>query len=130
MNTDQIYNDFVANVLPKIQQGLSITKDYFNDFFGRFVKYLIIVDSITLVCSILGCIALVVLYVLLYKYLRDGKRDLTSDEVWGYASIAMIFMIPIVMVIISAFRSANDLILDLTVPEVRVYQEFKSLTNQ
>ena len=44
---DKIYEDFTANVLPKISEGLSMTKDYFFDLFGRYVHYFIVVDSMT-----------------------------------------------------------------------------------
>ena len=45
---ETLYNDFTTKLLPKIQEGLVITKDYFLDLFGRYVKYLIITDSIIL----------------------------------------------------------------------------------
>ena len=46
---EQMYSDFTTKLLPKIGEGLSMTKDYFFELFGRYVKYLIIVDSIWLV---------------------------------------------------------------------------------
>lgn len=56
---EQMYNDFVTKVLPTIQEGLVISKDYFFDLFGRYVKYLIVVDSIWvvfgLILTIMGC---------------------------------------------------------------------------
>ena len=50
---EQIYNDFVTKMLPKVQEGLMITKDYFTDLFGRYVHYLIVID-IVWICFCIG----------------------------------------------------------------------------
>jgi len=44
MNFETLYNDISTNVLPKIADGLTITKDYAYDLFGRYITYLIITD--------------------------------------------------------------------------------------
>lgn len=65
MEIDTIYNDFITKLLPQIQQGLTIIKEYFTDLFSRYIKYLIITDSIwtgvgllMVILSIVGAIVL------------------------------------------------------------------------
>ena len=38
--TEKLYQDFTEKLLPKITEGLVITKEYFADLFGRYVEYL------------------------------------------------------------------------------------------
>jgi len=46
MNSNQLYADFTQKVVPLVAQGVQITKDYAFDLFGRYIKYLVISDSI------------------------------------------------------------------------------------
>ena len=59
MNIDKMYQDFLTNIAPKIQEGLVITKDYFVDLFGRYVKYLIVIDLLSVIACIFGIIIVV-----------------------------------------------------------------------
>ena len=65
---DNIYTDFTTKLLPKIQEGLMITKDYFIDLYGRYIKYLIVTDSIWTVLCLAVFIAGVVFLVKGIKY--------------------------------------------------------------
>lgn len=50
---EKMYTDFVTNMLPKVSEGLMITKEYFTDLFGRYVQYLIVTDCIFIVVGLL-----------------------------------------------------------------------------
>ena len=121
---ETIYNDFTTKLLPQIQQGLVITKDYFADLFGRYVKYLIVMDSL---CIILG---LTMFIVALYFGLRKKTADWVKDG-GSYSGRDFIYL-PIVVIglvgILMFFFSVGDLVKDIYIPEIRVIekiQEFK-----
>ena len=119
---ETIYNDFVTKMLPAVQEGLVITKDYFFDLFGRYVKYLIIVDSLLLAF----CLAILLTLVLLWK--KFLKSEYFEGEAVFFAIMGTIFITAFTL--IGVFSNANHLIQDLNIPEVRVYQELKPLMNK
>lgn len=115
---EQLYTDFTTKLLPTIQEGLVITKDYFIEFFGRYVKYLIITDSIYLGISIILLVA-VSKMVLISTSKHKGGEDLE------YA-ILIIVGIPVAIIcLMCTITNANNLIKDIYVPELRVYEELK-----
>jgi len=59
---EKMYADFTTQMLPAIQTGLTITKDYFTDLFGRYVQYLIVSDSVDMVVSFTIFVSSVVLF--------------------------------------------------------------------
>jgi len=65
---DRMYDDFVNKLLPTIQEGLVITKDYFVDLFGRYVKFLIATDILMLIAASLT----------LYTAWRLSKKFITK----------------------------------------------------
>lgn len=114
-----MYNDFVTKVLPTIQEGLVISKDYFFDLFGRYVKYLIVVDSIWivfgLILTIIGC-------VLLYKSV--SSKTIYSDTAFGFFTGGFfMFIIGVFVFMINTF----NLIKTIYIPEVRIYEEIQYL---
>ena len=56
----KLYTDFTEKMLPMIQEGLMITKEYFTDLFGRYIKYLIVTDAIDVAASIVIFLALII----------------------------------------------------------------------
>lgn len=109
-----MYTDFVANVLPKVSEGLMITKDYFTDLFGRYVQYLIVTD-----CIFIG-IGLLVLFLGLFAFVYEIKGKVDAD---GNLAIFGFLMIVFGFLVIS-FNVFN-LVKVLYIPEVRIYEEIQ-----
>lgn len=115
---EQLYTDFTTKLLPTIQEGLVITKDYFIEFFGRYIKYLIIKDSIYLGLSI-------ILLVAVSKMVLTSTSEHKGEENLEYA-ILIICGIPVAIIcLICTITNTNNLIKDIYVPELRIYEEFK-----
>lgn len=128
---EQIYNDFTTKLLPQIQQGLTITKDYFFDLFGRYVKYLIVIDSINLAIGItLVSVALIIILKSKNKIIEEYKKD------WLIRSDFVAVAVPIVCVssflfgIIITFINLSNLIKDIYIPEVRIMDEISNLNHK
>lgn len=119
---EKIYTQITEEVLPKISDGLIITKDYFFDLFGRYVKYLIIIDSISLLFFIL---LLITIFFIFKKYKSKIKEIFLEDEIAMY--FLLFFMI--LALIFPLCFSVNNLIKDLTIPEIRVYEEILKFKN-
>ena len=111
---EQLYNDFVSNVLPKIQEGLVITQEYFTDLFGRYVHYLIISDSLFIILN------LIVLVLTIY-YFKKYFAYLSEDN--DMSLILSLFFFFVSLGVISLITFGIDLIKDIYIPEVRVYEE-------
>lgn len=116
---EQIYTDFTTKLLPKIQEGLVITKDYFTDLFGRYVKYLIISDTITAVLMLVLAIGG---GVLLYKGIKYGIK-----EDWPGGEVPMIILgaIGIICGVIFFITSVMNIVKDIYIPEVRVIEKIQ-----
>lgn len=112
---EQIYKDFTEKVLPEIGKGLVITKEYFGDLFGRYVKYLIISDAV----SAILCLVLIVACIFVWKKITS-KSDEWDEAVIFFGSVAVIIVL--VGSLIGAYSSSANLIKDLTVPEIRIYE--------
>ena len=110
---EQLYQDFVNKILPKIQEGLSISKDYFFDLFGRYVKYLIVSDSIGLLFSIISGI------VGWKSVQRARKIDQYDDARIGWF---MLGVSGLLFGIIGTLFYLNYLAKDIFIPEIRVWQ--------
>jgi len=118
---ETLYNDFTTKLLPKIQEGLVITKDYFLDLFGRYVKYLIITDSILLGLMILLSITGVIF---IYKGIKYGNK-----KNWNGGVEIPLIMFGIFMTIFGigfSVDSAMSLVKDIYIPEIRVIEQLKS----
>ena len=126
---EQIYVDFTTKLLPQIQEGLVISKDYFFDLFGRYIQYLIWVDSLNLVVTLIGAgVGLVVL--------RKMWRWFNSKE-QEYNTEAMFIIFPGVIVVgfISmclggAWVATENLVKDVYIPEIRVIEELRQFQSQ
>ena len=119
---EKLYELFTTEMLPKIQEGMTITKDYFFDLFGRYVKYLIIQDSLLMVfyfaMTVFG------LY-LLVKGVSYAKKLMWEDGMW----IPMLIFGALLTTFATLcfIEKSLDLAKDLTIPETRVYEELKQL---
>lgn len=113
---EQLYNDFQTKLLPSITEGLTITKDYFLDLFGRYIKYLIIIDSIKVG---IGIVLLLASGIALKKLIAYGRKNgWGGDEYIPF----MLFLFPIIIGTILLFNGAYDLVKDIFIPEVRIYE--------
>lgn len=123
---ETLYADFTTKVLPQIQEGLVITQEYFTDLFGRYIKYLIITDSIQLVlCALVVVNGLLwVRYAIKFEYstMYDGPEPI---EILVVIS-TVIFVIFGIIAIGGVVSNITDLIKDIYIPEVRVYEELSS----
>lgn len=124
---DQLYTDFTTKLLPKIQEGIQITKEYFIDLFGRYVRYLIITDiiwaSITFLIMIGGII-------LIRKALKSKETQKFSDG-WGDTKLLIFFIgiIPLIVGFITTIMYVNNIVKDFYIPEIRIIQEIKSYSS-
>jgi TRAP-type C4-dicarboxylate transport system permease small subunit len=135
---DKMYNDFVTKMLPTVQDGLVITKDYFIDLFGRYVKYLIVTDIISIT------IALFVAYFAIkwihknwkiFKEWSDKQDKLPrferdADEGAPYVIVITLCSIALIVSFFMVTNNAYDLAKAIFVPEIRIYEELKPLINQ
>ena len=111
---DEIYQKFITDILPKIQEGLVITKDYFTDLFGRYVKYLIVVDS-------LSVIGLLIFFIVVW-FVAKRLHPWVMKETEGALYVLYVFLlIPFLFLLVSVDKLAKDIF----IPEIRVYQELK-----
>jgi hypothetical protein len=127
MNIDTIYNDFVTKLLPQIQQGLTITKEYFGDLFGRYIKYLIITNSIWAIIGLILFITGIVLLIKFQKIIRESWGNYSSE----FMGIVVPFIISIMIISGSVIFLANvdNLIKDIYIPEVRIIEIISNYNN-
>lgn len=123
---EQIYTDFTTKVLPKVSEGLVITKDYFTDLFGRYVKYLIVTDILWMTMSLIGIVFVILL---LKKYVKATGKALDYGDDWPIPFYVVTAMIAAFSTAILVGSTAN-LIKAIYIPEVRVYEEIKGYMRQ
>ncbi len=124
MNTlDTLYTDFVTKMLPQIQEGLVITKDYFTDLFGRYVTYLMITDIITIALLVIFFIGSVWASVKSYKIAKE------DDDDGIFAFTCVVFVILSVVQPFIIVEETLDLVKLIYIPEVRIYQELQGVIN-
>ncbi len=119
MNKEQLYNDFINKLLPKIQEGAAITKDYFMDLFGRYVKYLIITDTIKMV---IGVGLLFVAYkAFKFAYIKYKNEENEEYNSWITVSV-IIGIFALFFGVVFFLEGGFYLIKDIYIPEVRIYE--------
>ena len=117
---EQIYNDLITNVLPLAQEGLMITKDYFQDLFGRYIQYLLIMDSISLGLSIIT----IILFIFFTKWTIKNLKNEDNDTQVGVS----LFLIGIATILTIWFScNLKNVTQDIYIPEIRVYEKIQSL---
>lgn len=120
---EKIYTDFTTKLLPKVAEGFTITREYFTDLFGRYVKYLILTDSVGLAISV---IMIVIGLVLLKKLPAYIKKKQDEDYYQPYEFLYFIPAMIIIFGFISAAACFINLSKDIYIPEVRMYEELKN----
>lgn len=130
MNIESVYEKFQSDVLPKIQEGLSITKDYFMDLASRYVSYLFWTDVAAIVmCFILFAVALPVGIKVLKKGIKIGNERRYDTDGFGITMGGVIIIVVSIMGgLLPAIINSFDLIKVLTVPEIRILEDFNSYT--
>lgn len=125
---ETIYNDFTTKLLPKIAEGLTITKDYFLDLFGRYAHFLFVRDLMyTILCFVGFIISLIITYVA-YKKI---KSHVDENEYDSPMYIFLIFLLlPFGFLIAGFITNLTNTIQDAYVPEIRIYQEIKGYMNK
>ncbi len=125
MITQQLYEDFTTNLLPKIQEGLVISKDYFMDLAGRYIQYLIIRDSLLLGVGIVG---LLITFYGMYRVIRWAKKAGEGEiDVNILAPTCILSLIPIGLFILLIVFSVDNLIKGIYIPEVRIIEEIQKI---
>jgi len=123
---EQLYTDFTTKLLPKIQEGLVITKEYFTDLFSRYIKYLIVTDSLLI---ILGIVLVILGYISYKKYITYTK----SEEYNEYDGINILYFILIIGLSIAGtcifIGNVGNLVKDIYIPEVRIIEKLQSFKN-
>lgn len=126
---DRMYEDFTTKVLPTIQDGLVITKDYFVDLFGRYVKYLIAIDVMWVLIGIGMFFLGRWLRLKAYKIWRDATDDSDYDtQAFGGIGVGLMIGLQFAGFCV-AVLNIRDVAGDVFVPEIRVYEEIKSLND-
>lgn len=125
---NRMYDDFVQNVIPKIGEGITITKDYVMDFADRYIEYLIWHDTMMLwVCGILSAISLICFIGFILESIRYSKY-----KYWDMSNLALALLIITTVVlpfsVMGSITYINRLAKDKVVPEARLYEEYKLMT--
>lgn len=120
---ENIYTEFTTKMLPQIASGLTITKEYFLDLFGRYVSYLIATDTLNAVFGLVlfagGICSLI------YCYRLEEDWDTNVEKPLSFV-FGIFFSIMGFSVIIN---NVFFLIKDFYIPEVRIYEQIKSMSN-
>jgi len=115
---EQLYSDFTNKLLPQLQSGLTITKDYFIDLFGRYTNYLIVINSIGvgigLILIMLGIIGVVACL--------KPKSKMFDYE--GLPILVVAFLLVVGFIIFGI--NLSSLIKDIYIPEVRIFEIIKN----
>lgn len=123
---DTIYNDLLTKALPKISEGLSITKEYFGELFGRYVKFLIISDVIDLIFSLLT----LSIGIHAARKMKAGyDADKTYDKAGWIAGIVLGAIVTVAS-LFAVFYDLSSIAKDYFIPEVRVYEQITSINHR
>lgn len=128
MDVDRLYEDFRNEIAPRIAEGFSLSKDYFEDVSGRLVTYLIVTDALAVVVWVVAaCLAL-----LSANILRKKAAALyNKDEYGGDGACVPVYGAAIILAVICgllalfAIDSVMDLLASIMVPELRVLEYMK-----
>lgn len=120
--TQQLYNDFTTKLLPKIGEGLQITKEYFTDLFGRYIKYLILTDSVWVA---INAVFIILGLYLIYLGIKNGKKSNWESPEF-YMTFFAIAIALLIFGIMPLPFNLDNLIKDIYIPEIRILQIIKS----
>jgi len=126
MDIEKIYNEFTTNMLPQIQEGLTITKEYFTDLFGRYVQFLLVMDLVHLFITLTF---VVVIPLLAYYLVKKYHKDIVDNDLEGMYMFAIFPFIFWVFLIFGTIDFFEDVVKTIYLPEVRVYEELTNYIN-
>ena len=122
--SQQLYNDFTTKVLPKVAEWFAMTKDYAFELWWRYIKYLIIMDTLGMLLWIIFLIA----SYKIFSYQKEVIKKWTIEDRRSFADLEwkLIYILPIIVLIFwFAWLVVNVKLVakDLLIPEIRIYQE-------
>jgi len=122
--SQQLYNDFTTKVLPKVAEWFAMTKDYAFELWWRYIKYLIIMDTLGMLLWIIFLIA----SYKIFSYQKEVIKKWTIEEgrSVAYTDWKLIYVLPIIVLILWFVWLVVNVKLvtqDLLIPEIRIYQE-------
>lgn len=124
---EELYQDFVSNVLPQLQEGLTITYEYFVDLFGRYIHYLLISDILT---GIFLVLSFSIMWFFLVKNIKWLKRiEYYNGEEILPGVLCFALSLGMLSAGILFFDTIDNIVKDLYIPEVRVYEEIQYMRN-
>lgn len=124
---DKMYLDFNERLLPAVQEGIQITKDYFLDLFTRYAHYLLLTDILEgIIWLIVGIVAVVVLRKTI-KRMNTKGFDFTTEMDFFAPIIVAVMSLVIIFSLMGIHKSATNAIKAKFIPEVRVYEELQSM---
>ena len=115
---EQLYQDFTTKLLPKIQEGLVITKEYFMDLFGRYVKFLLI--TVLFEVGVIILVMVLIIIILIKAYKKD-KKDNWNNEGAGIIIVFTSFAVCILFIVL--IGEIKDVIKDIYIPEIRIMEK-------
>lgn len=137
---DQMYADFTTKFLPKVSEGLVITKDYFLDLFGRYIDFLIIENFVFLVGSVVCVILSIIIFRKLLKFIKDKESyfrhfEYESDKdksLTGEGLVTLILWISVAFSlwlwgIFSTIRNSIDVAKLYFIPEIYIMERLDIL---
>lgn len=119
---EQLYTDFTTKLLPTIQEGLVITKDYFLDLFGRYIKYLIITDLLWAFVFLILSVVSLIYAKKLWKYQWDNSDYIDHS---GFFFLGVIFTGIFIFGTIAFITRVTNVVKDVYIPEIRIYEQLK-----
>lgn len=117
---EQIYNEFTTKLLPKINEGLIITQEYFADLFVRYIKYLLITDIIKLLIML---IIFIILFILAIKFIPKTWTWVKEECVEPIMMLWLFALFIFIPIFIEILEKTEDIVKDIYLPEVRIYEE-------
>ena len=122
--SQQLYNDFTTKVLPKVAEWFAMTKDYAFELWWRYIKYLIIMDTLGMLLWIIFLIA----SYKIFSYQKEVIKKWTIEDGRSFADLEwkLIYVLPITVLIFWVVWLVVNVRLvaqDLLIPEIRIYQE-------
>ena len=122
--SQQLYNDFTTKVLPKVAEWFAMTKDYAFELWWRYIKYLIIMDTLGMLLWIIFLIA----SYKIFSYQKEVIKKWTIEDGRSFADLEwkLIYVLPIIVLIlwfVWLVVNVKLVVQDLLIPEIRIYQE-------
>ncbi len=115
---ETIYTDFTTKLLPKIAEGLVMTKDYFMDLFGRYATYIFITDIIYAVLCLIAIFATIYIGYKIYKAI---------DDITDPSMMFLIFLaVPLIFSITGFIQYSSEAVKVKYIPEVVVFEKIKN----